>query len=116
MVRINLEMDETLYQDFKLKAGDGNMNKILRDFIKSYIGIKEGEYKEKELRKELKKVEDEKKEIDKQHSLLKSKLSTIEVKKEAEAEKQSKFMDEQKRRFREATKKTIKDNLNRVIK
>lgn len=112
MVRINFDVEDLTYIEFKQKVGAGNVATTLRNYVKSCTGDSDKEWV---LKRKLEKVKEQKDIIDKEYKDITNKLNLMEQKKVNDEEKKIKFMEEQRDRFKKAKGQMMKDHLNRVL-
>lgn len=115
MPNLNVPLSDFDYQQFKLAVGDRNMSSTIRNFVKTYTGGKDSD-KEYIIMKRLEKAKEEKEKVDKEFNKWKAKADIIETKRKEEEEKKLKWIEEQKKRQKDAKYRAVKANMHWVIK
>lgn len=114
MVRVNFDIDDSIYIELKNKIEEGNLSSFFRQYAKSYVGGNIN-LNENKLREDLKKIEKEYNKIYKKRQLIIKKLDIIELKKQQKKREKAKKLKKQKDKMADIKHDTVKTHLSEVI-
>lgn len=116
-MNINFNMERHEWENFKLKVGEGNASKLLRDFVRSYINDNgdDDELKRLQLlKKQISLLEPDYQKINAEHEKIKAEIQVIENKKKVEEMKRNIEAEKQAENFRRMQHELAKEEIRRA--